>query len=368
VDIVHPMETVLVDRPSPPRFQLPPEAYYDPEWFRREQRVLFARNYNLVGYEYDIPDAGDHLVARVGAEPVIVVRQRDGGVRAFINMCRHRGMLVAGDDGRTDGNLRCCYHGWEYGLDGSLVRVPQRRTQFPDLDVATLGLHPVSVGRWAGMIFVHPDPDAEPFADWLGDYVLADRAGTFPWDALVPVARIHVPLRCNWKLYIENHIDIYHLWYLHEESLGMYDHRAMTDWKAGLHWGCVEPLRPEQGRERTGMLPITDLPDAERELLRANLIFPNVPTSSSETLVMSYQVVPTGPESCFLDIRVRGQAGSELVDEPGLLRVLRDEDGFACEQMQEAVRSARFSVGPLAAEHEMPIHNFHSDLLAFMNR
>jgi choline monooxygenase len=351
---------------SAPRFQLPPEAYYDPEWFRREQRLLFARTYNLVGYESDIPESGDHLAVWVGVEPIVVVRQGDGGVRAFINMCRHRGMLLAQEDGHNDDRLRCSYHGWEFGLDGALERVPQRRTQFPDLDLDALGLLPVSVGRWAGMIFVHPDPDAEPFSQWLGDYVLPDRSGPFHWEDLVPVARIQVPLRCNWKLYIENHIDIYHLWYLHEESLGMYDHRALTHWKAGLHWGCVEPLRQDRQRVRQGMLPIGELPEAERNLLRANLIFPNVPISTTETTVMSYQVVPTGPESCYLDIRVRGEPGSTLDEERDLLRVLRDEDGFACEQMQAVVHSAHFCVGALATDHEMPIHDFHTDVLGFL--
>jgi choline monooxygenase len=353
--------------PAPsPRFLLPPEAYFDPEWYRREQRLLFARTYNLVGYESDIPEVGDHLVFWAGTEPIVVVRQGDGGVRAFLNMCRHRGMLLAEENGPGGDRLRCSYHGWEFGLDGALVRVPQRRTQFPDLDLGTLGLLPATVGRWGGMIFAHPDPDAEPFAEWLGDYALPERSGPFPWDDLAPVARIRVPLRCNWKLYVENHIDIYHLWYLHEESLGMYDHRALTDWKAGLHWGCVEPLREDRQRIRQGMLAIANLPDAERNLLRANLIFPNVATSTTDTTIMSYQVVPTGPESCHLDIRVRGVAGSTVNVERDVLRVLRDEDGSVCEKMQAAVHSARFAVGALAAHHEMPIHQFHTDLLGFL--
>jgi choline monooxygenase len=377
-----------------PRFQLPPEAYYDRGWYEREQRLLFARTFNLVGYESDLPEAGNYLVAWAGAEPVIAVRQPGGGVRAFINMCRHRGMLLSAEDGHSDGHLRCPYHGWEFALDGTLARVPQRRTQFPDLEIGDLGLIEVSVGRYGGMIFVHPgahpgghpgdqpgdqpgvqpgdQPGVQPggigpsFAEWLGDYPHADRGGPFQWPDLEPVARIRVPLRCNWKFYIENHVDIYHLWYLHETSLGMYDHRALTWWKSGLHWGCVEPRRPEEDRVRHGMLPISGLPESERPLLRANLLFPNLPVSTTETTILTYQVVPTGPESCFLDIRVRGAAGSALLDEADVLRVLRDEDGVACEQMQAVVHSAHFSVGPLAEEYERPIEQFHHDLLAFL--
>jgi len=348
------------------RYQLPPEAYFDPDWYAREQQLLFGRSYNLVGYEADIPEVGDYLTATVAGEPVVVVRGRDRAVRSYINVCRHRGIVIAAEAGHTDATLRCPYHGWEYGLDGRLERVPQRRTQFPDVDIDALGLIPLAVGTWAGMIFAHLDVDAEPLESWLDDFVLQDRAGPYPWDQLVEVTRINVPLACNWKLYIENHIDIYHLWYLHEESLSMYDHHALTHWQAGVHWGCVEPLRGDRERIRLGMLPITNVPESEHDLLRANLIFPNVPHTTSEATVTTYQVVPTGPETCYLDIRVLGEPGSQLADASELLRVLRDEDGFACEQMQVAMRSRHFAVGPLAAEHEMPIHQFHTQLREFL--
>jgi phenylpropionate dioxygenase-like ring-hydroxylating dioxygenase large terminal subunit len=349
-----------------PRYQLPPEAYYDPAWYAREQQLLFGRNYNLVAYEVDIPEAGDYLVTMVGVEPIVVVRGRDSVVRGYINMCRHRGIVLASENGHTDGNFRCPYHGWEYGLDGKLDRVPQRQSQFPDLDIDALGLIPVSVGTWAGMIFVHLDPAAEPLESWLDEFVRADRAGPYPWEQLVHVKRFNIPLACNWKLYIENHIDIYHLWYLHETSLSMYDHHALTHWQAGAHWGCVEPLRGDRERTRLGMVPISGVPESEHDLLRANLIFPNVPHTTSETNVMTYQVVPTGPETCYLDIRVLGEPGSELSSDNDVLLVLRDEDGFACEQMQIAMKSRNFAVGPLAAEHELPIHQFHTQLREFL--
>jgi phenylpropionate dioxygenase-like ring-hydroxylating dioxygenase large terminal subunit len=358
--------TGLLEPSTRPTFLMPPSAYFDRDWYEREQRQLFGRNYNLVGYLADIPAPGDYLVARVGNDPVIVVRTADGDVRSYLNMCRHRGMAIACAPGHTDGNLRCPYHGWEFDFDGALARVPQRKTQFPDIDVDELGLFPLATGTWAGLIFVNPSADAPSFEEWFGDFGAADKAGPFDFDSLVEVDRIDIPLRCNWKFYIENHIDILHLWYLHEESLSMFDHHALTCWKSGLHWGCVEPLHPGRERLREGLTPISNLPDEERSLLRANLIFPNVPYSTTESSVTTYQVIPTGPETCRLDLRVRGEPGSELQDRSDILKVLRDEDGFACEQMQEVVHSPRFEVGPIAFEHELPIHQFHRDVLSFV--
>jgi hypothetical protein len=114
--------------------------------------------------------------------------------------------------------------------------------------------------------------------------------------------------------------------------------------------------------------PISHIPDEERDVLRANLLFPNVPTSSSETLWMTYQVIPEGPAASTLDIRVRAEPGAEMDDEgvAQLLRVLRDEDAFAVEQIQAVLRSPRFEVGPLASSHEAPITAFQRDVLEFL--
>ncbi len=350
------------------RYLLPPAAYFDPDWYERELREVFARTWNLVAYRSDLPSVGDYVPVTVGREPILLVHRPDGAIGAFVNMCRHRGMVMYCEPGHAD-QLRCMYHGWEYDGAGTLVRIPQRRSQFPDLDPADWGLIPVPCAEWDGMVFVNPSGDAASFADWLGDY--PKHCGPFDLDQLVEVRRHQVDVACNWKLYVENHIDVLHLWYLHEDSLGMYDHRNFLHEAVGDHWVSSERLRT--GLERRGelssmrekMLPISHLPADERDVLRANLLWPNVPMSSSETLYMTYQVVPTGPTTCRLDIRVRAEPGSEL-DDRGLAElctVLVDEDATAVERIQEVIQSQRFEVGPLAVDHERPITDFHRTLL-----
>ena len=355
------------------RYLLPPEAYHDPAWYEREQRELFGRTWNLVAYEDDLAAPGDVLPVQVGLDPVLLVRGQDGELRAFLNMCRHRGMALVCEAGHTEGNLRCPYHGWEFADDGQLVRIPQRSSQFADVDPERWGLLPVALGTWNGMVFVNPDPAAASFDAWLGD--LPKRVGPFDVGALAEVFRLQVPLACNWKLYIENHIDVLHLWYLHDDSLGIYDHTKFLHDKVGPHWVSEERLRPvddantkgddDAGLRQKGLPPIAHLPEDEHGVLRANLFFPNVPQASTESQTMTYQVVPTGPETSMLDIRVRAEPGGEIDDEgiAQLLRVLRDEDGFAVEQIQRVLHSPRFEVGPLAAEHEAPITAFQRDIL-----
>jgi choline monooxygenase len=357
-----------IDAPDRPTYRLPPEAYFDPAWYESEVRELFGRTWNLVGHTSELAATGDFITAKVGTDPVVVVRDTDGDLRGFLNMCRHRGMAIVDGAGSCGESLRCGYHGWEFGLDGSLGRVPQRKTQFPDLDPDRLGLYPVAVKSWGGFVFVHPDPAADAeFAEWLGDF--PDHCGEYPWESLVEVGRTVVPLACNWKLYIENHIDWLHLWYLHQDSLKQYEHHEATYATTGLHWYSAEQLRDgEPLYDPAGVRPIPEVSEAERHVLRANLIFPNVPMAFMGNIVQTYAVVPTGAETCELDIRSYGTPGSVITErtrQDGLL-ILRDEDGVACEQMQVAVHSPRFEVGPLAVEHERPIADFHRNLLTFL--
>jgi phenylpropionate dioxygenase-like ring-hydroxylating dioxygenase large terminal subunit len=369
--------TVTYDTPDAkdgqPAYQLPPSAYFDPAWFEREKREIFGRTWNYVGHQLDLPEPGSFLTAVVGTEPVVVVRRADGSLTGYVNVCRHRGMTIVQGEGESctgtcGESLRCPYHGWEWELDGTLVRVPQRKTQFPDLDTDTLGLFPVAVASWAGLIFVHPDPtQAESFDEWLGDFPL--RSGDFPWDDLVQVRRVRTPLKCNWKLYIENHIDWLHLWYLHEDSLGMYDHPNGRIWEIGDHFASAEQLRKDKERPQAdGLIEIPDMAPEEADLLRANLLFPNVPFVTVPTGFSTYQVVPTGPETCELDFRLFGLPGSDITDEALAynMMILVDEDGGACEQMQASIHSPHFQVGPLATDFERPIAHFHEGVIRFM--
>ena len=168
---------------------LPPGAYADPGWYGREQRDVFERTWNLVAYAGDLA-GGAPVVAAIGGERVVVTRDDDGVVSAF----RHGGRPRPAEVDHRSAEDRVC-----------------------------------AVGEWGGLVFAHLDPEAAtPFDAWLGAFPSAGWVGVFPWDDLVEIGRVSFPLACNWKLYVENHIDVYHLWFLHRESLGMFDHAGLT--------------------------------------------------------------------------------------------------------------------------------------------
>jgi Rieske 2Fe-2S family protein len=235
--------------------------------------------------------------------------------------------------------------------------------------VAQVAGRTVTVRQDQDLLFVHPHPETAPsLEDWLGDF--PDRIGGFRPELLVEVARHRFEMRANWKLFVENHIDVYHLWYLHADSLGAYDHHRASWDTCGPHWVFYEPPRPEVNLHAEefwrGLLPIRHI-SQDRWGSGAHLIFPNVTLATGAGFFMTYQCFPVAPDRSVVDIRVRAEAGSDASDMLEMSRkVIEFEDGSACEAMQAAVASPWFSVGPLARDHELPITRFHESVLEGM--
>jgi Rieske 2Fe-2S family protein len=348
------------------RHLLPADAYWSDEWFEREQRLLFSHTWHLVAAEDELAEPGSYVSYTAGLDPLVVVRDLDGELRAFHNLCRHRGMPLVEGCGSSRSGLVCPYHFWSFGLDGALRNVPQPG-QFPDLDAAEWGLLPASVGTWGGLVFVHPDPEAETLLDWLGE--LPGAIGSYRPELLVEVAGHEFDARCNWKLFVENHVDVYHLWYLHARTLGDYDHDRFEWHQLGRNWVSYEPVKEGVTRRRPDAVlqPIEHISGRDLSGVGAHAAFPNVLMASEAGYFITYAVRPTGPAHCVVDLRIRAEPGA---DAEGLLagaKAFIVEDIDACEGIQSTIRSTRFGVGPMAVEHERPITLFHQHLLEVLD-
>ncbi|MEY2570694.1 MAG: hypothetical protein QOE63_1044 [Acidimicrobiaceae bacterium] len=357
----------MVSTETRPEFLLPPEAYREDAWFCREQQRLFGRTWQPVAALEDVQEAGAYATAVIGTSPIAVVRGADGELRAFHNICRHRGMTLLEGNGTADRGISCFYHEWRYDLDGSLRVVPQRKEQFPDLDLDACGLHRASVGVWEGIVFVHPDPTAAPLEAALGEF--PQHIGSFHPGRLPVVATADLTARCNWKLLVENHIDVYHLWYLHSRSLGDLDHNQFEHTMIGPHWASYEPLRSADlasSRIVRGTRPIDHIDERDRLGVGAHLIFPNLLLASNAEFFMTYAVIPVAPNETRMEVRIRAEPGAEPEPLLDAVRSFIDEDIHACERIQAALGSPSFEVGPIAMVHEAPITAFHEHLLTAM--
>ncbi len=179
---------------------LPYAWYSSSDVLRLERERIFARSWQYAGRADEVAEPGSFVAADAGGIPIVAVRGRDGVLRAFLNVCRHRGSILVEGSGRRE-SIQCPYHAWTYELDGALRAAPRG----DELETDGVALAPASAATWGPFLFVSPDADAPPLAETLG---------TLPWlldlDGLRFHSRVRFSLEANWKLSVENFLECYH--------------------------------------------------------------------------------------------------------------------------------------------------------------
>jgi phenylpropionate dioxygenase-like ring-hydroxylating dioxygenase large terminal subunit len=221
---------------------LPWSWYSDPDVLRREHDHIFLRSWQYVGHVGQAVEPGSYFTGTLGLAPVVVTHARDGELRAFLNVCRHRGFVVADGAGRRE-TLQCRYHAWTYELDGRLRAAP-RSDREPGFDAEELSLAPLRLETWGPFVFVNADPEAGALAKALGP-VPAQLAELLDVDALEFRFRTEFTLEANWKVACENFLECYHCSVAHPAFTAAVDvsldaYRLATD---GLTSSQFGPLR-----------------------------------------------------------------------------------------------------------------------------
>src|SRR5712691_1214996 len=332
---------------------LPWAWYADPDVLRREGERIFARAWQYVGHTGQIAESGAFFAAAAGQIPVVVTRARDSELRAFLNVCRHRGHVVASGSGRRE-TLQCPYHAWTYGLDGSLRAAP-RSDREQGFDADELGLAPIQVDTWGPFVFVNPDPDAAPLADALGD-VPAQLAELLDVDALEFRFRAEFEVNANWKITCENFLECYHCAVAHAGFTAAVDVSpdAYRLEAHGLVSSQFGPLPPNGDSFLAG----GDVPRSQFHFLWPNFginVFPGQPNLSCGS------ILPIGPERTarFLDYFFARDADQQWIDELiAFDSQIGHEDSTLVEGVQRGVRSGVLADGRLLSESEQLVSHF----------
>ena len=390
-----------------PRQRLPREAYFDAAWYAKEIDALFDHAWVWAATEGALEKAGDFITCRVLHHPLFVVRDAEGGLRAFHNICRHRGCELVEGRGNLGTAVRCPYHRWTYSLTGALRGVPNEKACFGSVPREPLSLHAAAVGTHRGMVYVNPNPGPpEPFEAWIAG--LDDHAWPHRLDdgGLRFTGEMRYQMRCNWKVFYENAVDGYHLGYLHEHTLGkLYPHKNV--WRPiGRHavWYSTEREGPPQassilaaklsaGAER---LPGHEAPHYPGVvvLFPLTVYAPNPwgfyisvlePTGPETTNLRTLSWVPEGfwgRLSGALSRGVRGACHPQEKPNDGEVVRLADlkehplesgnfqlEDMWICEKIQRNVRSPKYAVGPMAhgPGAESPVAHFQQSVLDYLD-
>lgn len=187
---------------------IPWDWYSDPAVLRLEQERIFRSSWQYAAHTGEVPEPGSFVSTRAGHIPVVVVRNHDSALRAYVNVCRHRGHLLCDGAGKRE-TLQCPYHAWTYDLDGSLRTAPRAEAE-PGFDRDTLGLVPVQADTWGPFVFVNPDLDAPPLAEQLGELPALVAGGGVNVNAIGFHRRAAAEYDANWKVCAENYLECYH--------------------------------------------------------------------------------------------------------------------------------------------------------------
>ena len=329
-------------------------AYSDPALPTLERERIFARAWQYAGHLGELGDGAGYFASRVGDLPVVVTRDRDGAVRAFLNVCRHRGSVIAAGAAARE-TLQCPYHAWTYGLDGALKAAPRSASE-PRFDTDGISLRPASAGTWGPFVFVSPDPDAVPLADVLGELPELVAAAGVTVERLELQSRAESALAANWKLVAENFLECYHCSVAHPGFSALVDvspdaYELALDRSFSSQFG---PVRAAGG----GL-------DTEGELARSqfHFLWPNTMINifpGRENLSIG-PLLPTGPERTerFLDYffgpAVDGAWIAELLEFDGRVGA---EDKVLVENVQRGVATGLIERGRLLPDSERLIADF----------
>ncbi|MCG8491419.1 MAG: aromatic ring-hydroxylating dioxygenase subunit alpha [Sneathiellales bacterium] len=195
------------------------ETYLSKSIFNLEFENLFQKSWFFAGVTSDLPEAGSYKTLHYAGYSYLLIKDRNGNLRAFHNLCRHRGVELLEGDGKLEKHITCPYHRWTYSEEGRLIAVPSQKTCFADLDKNSWNLKNAGLGILNSLIFLHPDPDA-CFENWIAPV----KDFLWPHDPtsseLKEQPELIYEMQCNWKIFAENALDGYHLSHLHAETLG----------------------------------------------------------------------------------------------------------------------------------------------------
>jgi phenylpropionate dioxygenase-like ring-hydroxylating dioxygenase large terminal subunit len=311
---------------------LPYRWYSDPRVDELERDIVFRRSWQYAGHLGALDGPGTMFPVDVGGYPVVVVRDRDERLRAFLNVCRHRGTVLVSEPQRR-GTIQCPYHAWTYGLDGELRGAPRSREE-PGFERDRLGLQPVAVDTWGPFVFVNPDADAGPLADALGDLPERVAANGLDVDALRFDRRVPYEIRANWKVAIENYLECYHCAINHPGLVDVIDERALRTEARELRLSQFAPVNQAALAGGNGY-------DARGAIGRGqfHILFPATKFNvlPGQPNLSIGPVWPLAPDRCagFLDYFFAPDAGEEFKRD---LYAFDDQVGAEDTQLVEAVQ------------------------------
>ncbi|HSH38824.1 MAG TPA: aromatic ring-hydroxylating dioxygenase subunit alpha [Chthoniobacterales bacterium] len=346
---------------SPEAKTLPQRYYVSAEVFAEEQATIFSSQWACVGHQTQIPRAGDFFLATVAAESLIIVRDQQSGVRAFYNVCRHRGTRMCEETAGHSATIQCPYHAWTYALDGRLVGAPQMDTA-PGFRKAEHSLIAANVGVWEGFIFVNLGEEPTPLDSWFA--ALRGKFAQFNLPNLRTGKRVEYEVRANWKLIFENYSECYHCPGVHPmlSKVSPYD-SAENDLTEGPFLGGFMSISKGASLTLSANAcarPVGEMNVEDHARVFYYSIFPNMLLSMHPDYIMVHQIWPEAPDRTrivcdwFFHPDAFTRADFHPEDAVEFWDVTNKQDWHVCELSQQGITSRAYQTGPYSPRESIP--------------
>ena len=327
---------------------LPSRCYTDASMLPLEQARVFGRSWQWVGSTGQLAEPGSRFHVSIGGEPLLVLKDGEGRLRAFSAVCRHRAGRVGGE-GKT---LKCAYHGWTYDLDGRLLGTPEFEG-VKHFDRAGCALPEFRVESWGPWIFVNLDAAAPSLGEVLGE-ILTETAH-WPLDRLRPVKTLDYDLACDWKVYVDNYLEGYHIPVAHPELFRQMDYSAYRVETRAWHSRQHAPVKGAD------TLYHRDLAEGAMPEALYYWVFPNLMVNVYPDHVQLNLIQPLGPGRCRTHFAWFVEEGKalDLSENLAFSDLVQQEDIALCEAVQQGLGSRTYDRGRYSAKRENGVHHFH---------
>ena len=327
---------------------LEPCYYVDPKWAAHENEHIFCRSWQYVAHIDDLAETGDHVVCEVAGQPLILVRQADSSIKALHNVCRHRAGPLATCNGKAASRLRCQYHGWQYGLDGALLTAPEMGGA-EGFDQKQIALPEVKAHVWQGLVFVALSDDVSPFETVFAG--IAERIAPHDISAFKFLKHVVYEVACNWKVYVDNYLEGYHLPYVHPALTQVVDYAEYSSELAKYYSLQVSPITDPDGPYGEGTAFYY-------------MVYPNLMLNVVPGRLQLNRVIPTEQDRCRVDfiwffaddpaVIERARSDLEFTDQ------VQSEDATICEHVQKGLTSGSYVPGRLSPKREAGVWHFQN--------
>jgi choline monooxygenase len=331
-----------------------PSSWYTASAMKEfEFEAIYQKEWQLAGHLSEIPTKGDSVCKQVGNNPVILIRDEGDRVRAYFNVCKHRGGPLQVKKGTTT-VLQCGYHGWTYLLDGSLRGVPH--WNFVELfDKKDFGLQPVHCEIWQGLIFVHTGEKPTPLSAVLKG--ISEKIHPAVFDEYRFHQKVSYHIHCNWKVYADNYLEGYHIPIVHPELANLLDYGSYVT-ELHDHYSLQHSPFQDSGSDNPYK--------AEKGEAFYYFIYPNIMLNILPGRLQTNVILPVDAEQCIVEFYYYYRDPGKPEMEP-LIREdleysekIQQEDIEICEAVQRGLRSTAYDKGRFSVEREAGVYHFQS--------